>query len=153
MRRYPNGEDAASLQDVRGVSPGAGITIEDGPRQERRHAARHRYDIDMVKSFYCGLCQELYGRTTMSEGPNFRVRRRRPRPSRGAYYDKERLLEKGDSGSARSPRTVLGRTLSVRPMIMPALFFYFFDGVCIASDLRSSRREIRSPVRFISSLS
>jgi NADH-quinone oxidoreductase subunit I len=43
---------------VRGDLPAQAITIEAGPRRNDGTRRTTRYDIDMVKCIYCGLCQE-----------------------------------------------------------------------------------------------
>ena len=58
LRRYPNGEERCiACKLCEAVCPAQGITIEadaapDGTRRTTR------YDIDMVKCIYCGLCEE-----------------------------------------------------------------------------------------------
>src|SRR5215475_2004224 len=71
LRRYPNGE-------------------------ERRIACTRRtvrYDIDMVKCIYCGLCQEACPVDAIVEGPNFEFA---TETREELYYDKAKLLANGD---------------------------------------------------------
>ena len=81
------------LQAVRGDLPGAG-------HHHRGRAARNdgtrrttRYDIDMVKCIYCGLCQEACPVDAIVEGPNFEFA---TETREELYFDKERLLANGD---------------------------------------------------------
>src|SRR5881398_410900 len=59
LRRYPNGEErclACTLREA--VCPAQAITNAAGPRRNDGTRRTVRYDIDMVKCIYCGLCQE-----------------------------------------------------------------------------------------------
>ena len=94
LRRYPNGEERCiALQAVRGDLPRAGdhhrgrTASNDGTRRATR------YDIDMVKCIYCGLCQEACPVDAIVEGPNFEFS---TETREELYYDKERLLANGD---------------------------------------------------------
>ena len=66
-----------------------------GKAEPRADGSRRttRYDIDMVKCIYCGLCQEACPVDAIVEGPNleFAVETREE-----LYYDKEKLLDNGD---------------------------------------------------------
>jgi NADH-quinone oxidoreductase subunit I len=74
------------------ICPAQAITIEAEPREDGSRRTT-RYDIDMVKCIYCGLCQEACPVDAIVEGPNieFAVETREE-----LYYDKERLLDNGD---------------------------------------------------------
>jgi formate hydrogenlyase subunit 6/NADH:ubiquinone oxidoreductase subunit I len=48
-----------------------------------------RYDIDMVKCIYCGLCQEACPVDVIVEGPNFEFA---AETREELYYDKAKLL-------------------------------------------------------------
>jgi NADH-quinone oxidoreductase subunit I len=65
LRRYPNGEERRTV----------------------------RYDIDMVKCIYCGLCQEACPVDAIVEGPNFEFA---TETREELYYDKAKLLANGD---------------------------------------------------------
>ena len=69
------------------------ITIEAGPRRNDGTRRTTRYDIDMVKCIYCGLCQEACPVDAIVEGPNFEFA---TETREELYFDKERLLANGD---------------------------------------------------------
>ena len=59
LRRYPNGEErciACNLCEA--VCPAQAITIESAEREDGSRKTT-RYDIDMLKCIYCGLCKNL----------------------------------------------------------------------------------------------
>ncbi|RZJ41689.1 MAG: NADH-quinone oxidoreductase subunit I, partial [Brevundimonas sp.] len=66
--------------------------IEAEPRADGSRRTT-RYDIDMVKCIYCGLCQEACPVDAIVEGPNseFTTETREE-----LLYDKDRLLSNGD---------------------------------------------------------
>jgi NADH-quinone oxidoreductase subunit I len=58
LRRYPNGEERCiACKLCEAVCPALAITIEAEPRDDGSRRTT-RYDIDMTKCIYCGLCQE-----------------------------------------------------------------------------------------------
>src|SRR5438132_1856351 len=65
----------------------AGHLKNDGTRRTVR------YDIDMVKCIYCGLCQEACPVDAIVEGPNFEFA---TETREELYYDKAKLLANGD---------------------------------------------------------
>ncbi|PSQ90728.1 MAG: NADH-quinone oxidoreductase subunit NuoI, partial [Proteobacteria bacterium SW_6_67_9] len=57
LRRYPNGEERCiACKLCEAICPALAITIES---QERDDGTRRttRYDIDLFKCIYCGLCE------------------------------------------------------------------------------------------------
>lgn len=98
---FRSGEPAQDLGAARGLAacklceaicPAQAITIEAEPRADGSRRTT-RYDIDMVKCIYCGLCQEACPVDAIVEGPNseFAVETREE-----LLYDKQRLLDNGD---------------------------------------------------------
>ena len=81
------------LQALRGDLPGAGDHHRGGPRRNDGTRRTTRYDIDMVKCIYCGLCQEACPVDAIVEGPNFEFA---AETREELYFDKERLLANGD---------------------------------------------------------
>src|SRR2546422_2314223 len=72
LRRYPNGEERCiACKLCEAICPAQAITIEAGPRPNDGTRRAPRYDIDMVKSIYFGLCQEARPVDSLVEGPNF----------------------------------------------------------------------------------
>ena len=66
------------------------IEAEPRPDGSRRTT---RYDIDMVKCIYCGLCQEACPVDAIVEGPNYEFA---TETREELYYDKDKLLSNGD---------------------------------------------------------
>jgi NADH-quinone oxidoreductase subunit I len=92
LRRYPNGEErciACKLREA--ICPAH--HYRGGAATQRRHAADHRFDIDMMKCIYCGFCQEACPVDAIVLGPNFEFATETPEE---LYYNKERLLANGD---------------------------------------------------------
>ena len=52
-----------------------------------------RYDIDMLKCIYCGLCEESCPVDAIVQGPNFEFA---TETREELYYNKEKLLDNGD---------------------------------------------------------
>jgi len=75
------------------ICPAQAITIEAGPRRNDGTRRTVRYDIDMVKCIYCGLCQEACPVDAIVEGPNFEFA---TETREELYYDKAKLLANGD---------------------------------------------------------
>ena len=57
LRRYPNGEERCiACKLCEAVCPAQAITIESAERSDGSRKTT-RYDIDMLKCIYCGLCR------------------------------------------------------------------------------------------------
>ena len=59
LRRYPSGEERCiACKLCEAVCPAQAITIESTERADGSRKTT-RYDIDMLKCIYCGLCQDI----------------------------------------------------------------------------------------------
>ena len=74
------------------MCPALAITIEAEPRADGSRRTT-RYDIDMTKCIYCGLCEESCPVDAIVEGPNFEFA---TETRDELMYDKEKLLTNGD---------------------------------------------------------
>ena len=84
LRRYANGEERCiACKLCEAVCPAQAITIEAEPRADGSRRTT-RYDIDMTKCIYCGLCQEA---------PNFEFA---TETRAELMYNKAKLLDNGD---------------------------------------------------------
>ena len=79
------------------------ITIEAGPRRNDGTRRATRYDIDMMKCIYCGLCQEACPVDAIIQGPNFEFA---VETQEELLYDKERLLANGDRWERKIARNL-----------------------------------------------
>ena len=142
LRRYPNGEERCiACKLCEAICPAQAITIEAGPRRNDGTRRTTRYDIDMVKCIYCGLLPGGLPGRCHRRGAELRVRR--PRRARSSTTTRRGCSRTATAGSARSPRTSRSTRRTGEgsaAMILPALFFYLFAGVCIASRLHGDRR-------------
>ena len=71
---------------------------DDGSRRTTR------YDIDMTKCIYCGLCQEACPVDAIVEGPNFEFA---TETREELFYNKEKLLANGDAWEAQLQANIL----------------------------------------------
>ena len=72
--------------------PAVCITIEAEPREDGSRRTT-RYDIDMTKCIYCGLCQEACPVDAIVETPNLEFS---TETREELFYDKAKLLANGD---------------------------------------------------------
>ena len=80
LRRYPNGEERCiACKLCEAVCPAQAITIEAEPRDDGSRRTT-RYDIDMTKCIYCGLCARRRARSMRSS--RGRTSNSRPRRAR-----------------------------------------------------------------------
>jgi NADH-quinone oxidoreductase subunit I len=113
LRRYPNGEERCiACKLCEAICPAQAITIEAEPRggsnapqggagsaEPRADGSRRarRYDLDMTKCIYCGLCQEACPVDAIVEGPNFEYA---TETRAELMYNKAKLLANGDRWEA-----------------------------------------------------
>ena len=71
------------------------ITVQGALAEPREDGSRRttRYDIDMVKCIYCGLCQEACPVDAIVETPNLEFS---TETREELFYDKQKLLDNGD---------------------------------------------------------
>src|SRR5438045_1396448 len=94
VRHRPSGEKRLTAgKRGEAIGPARPITIEAGPRRNDGTRRTVRYDIDMVKCIYCGLCQEACPVDAIVEGPNYEFA---TETREELYYDKAKLLANGD---------------------------------------------------------
>ena len=74
------------------MCPALAITIDSETRGDESRRTT-RYDIDMTKCIYCGLCQEACPVDAIVEGPNFEYS---TETREELLYDKAKLLANGD---------------------------------------------------------
>ena len=70
----------------------ATLVIESKERSDGSRKTT-RYDIDMLKCIYCGLCEESCPVDAIVQGPNFEFA---TETREELYYNKKKLLENGD---------------------------------------------------------
>ena len=83
---------ASPASSARRSVPAQAITIEAEPRADGSRRTT-RYDIDMTKCIYCGLCEEACPVDAIVEGPNFEFA---TETREELMYDKDKLLANGD---------------------------------------------------------
>jgi NADH-quinone oxidoreductase subunit I len=84
------------------VCPAQAIIIESEPRDDGSRRTT-RYDIDMTKCIYCGLCQEACPVDAIVEGPNYEFS---TETREELFYNKEKLLDNGDRWESQLARNI-----------------------------------------------
>src|ERR687885_747834 len=77
---------------VGAICPAQAITTEADPREDGSRRTT-RYDIDMTKCIYCGLCEEACPVDAIVEGPNLEFA---TETREELFYNKDKLLANGD---------------------------------------------------------
>ena len=92
LRRYPNGEERCiACKLCEAICPAQAITIDAEPRDDGSRRTT-RYDIDLIKSFYCGSFQVARPVAAIVEGPNFEFA---TETREELFYNKDKLLDNG----------------------------------------------------------
>lgn len=78
---------------MRGHLPALAITIDSRMNADNGARQTTRYDIDMTKCIFCGLCQEACPVDAIVQGPNFEYT---TFTHEELLYDKNKLLSNGD---------------------------------------------------------
>lgn len=140
LRRYPNGEGLlTSPASCAAICPAQAITIEAGPRRNDGTRRTTRYDIDMTKCIYCGLCQEACPVDAIVEG---RISEFATETREELFYDKARLLSNGDRWEREIANLALGARSTGRAEMVTAIFFYLFAVLAVMlGSFRDPREE------------